>query len=49
VIGSPPIPDTESYAEALEAGGIDPDKVTVEFIPRTVVQVGSDGGGLVPD
>jgi uncharacterized hydrophobic protein (TIGR00271 family) len=48
VIGSPPIPETDSFAEALEAGGVDPDSVIVEFIPRTVVQVGSDVG-LVPD
>ena len=48
VIGSPPIPSTASYAESLRAGGIDPDTVVVEFIPRTVVQVGSDEG-LVPD
>ena len=47
-IGSPPIPPTASYAESLRAGGIDPDTVVVEFIPRTVVQVGSDEG-LVPD
>ena len=47
VIGSPPIPPTASYAEALRTGGIDPDTVVVEFIPRTIVQVGSDEG-LVP-
>jgi uncharacterized hydrophobic protein (TIGR00271 family) len=46
VIGSPPIPQTETYAAALRAGGIDPDTVVVEFIPRTVVQVGST---LLPD
>ena len=49
VIGSPPIPSTMTYADALRVGGIDPDTVVVEFIPRAVVQVGSDGEGLVPD
>ena len=50
VIGSPPIPETESYATALEAGGVDPDSVIVEFIPRTVVALGSgDENNLVPD
>ena len=41
VIGSPPIPETDSYAAALEAGGIDPDGVVVEFIPRAVVDLGA--------
>ena len=41
VIGSPPIPETDSYAAALEAGGIDPDGVIVEFIPRAVVELGA--------
>jgi uncharacterized hydrophobic protein (TIGR00271 family) len=49
LIGSPPIPETASYAEALNADGIDPETVIVEFIPRTVVQVGSEDQGLVPD
>ncbi len=49
VIGSPPIPETGSYATALETGGIDPDDVVVEFIPRTVVRIGNRGEGLVPD
>lgn len=50
VIGSPPIPQTTTYAAALAAGGIDPTAVAVEFIPRTIVQVGSDNvEGLVPD
>ncbi len=49
VIGSPPIPSTSSYAESLQAGGIDPNTVVVEFIPRTLVQVGSADEGLVPD
>jgi uncharacterized membrane protein len=41
VIGSPPIPETDSYAAALEAGGIDPDGVVVEFIPRAIVELGA--------
>lgn len=41
VIGSPPIPETDSFAAALEAGGIDPNGVVVEFIPRSVVQLGA--------
>lgn len=49
VIGSPPIPETDSYAAALEAGGVDPDSVVVEFIPRTVVALGGGDGGLLPD
>ncbi len=49
LLGSPPIPPTASYADALEADGIDPSTVIVEFIPRTAVQVGSDDEGLVPD
>jgi hypothetical protein len=49
LLGSPPIPPTASYADALEADGIDPTTVIVEFVPRTVVQVGSDDEGLVPD
>ena len=49
VIGSPPIPSTSSFADTLRAGEIDPDTVVVEFIPRTLVQVGSDDEGLVPD
>jgi uncharacterized membrane protein len=40
VIGSPPIPETDSFAAALEAGGIDPSEVVVEFIPRDVVRLG---------
>ena len=49
VIGSPPIPETDSYAAALTAGGVDPDGVVVEFIPRTVVELGSARADLVPD
>lgn len=49
VIGSPPIPETDSYAAALTAGGVDPDGVVVEFIPRTVVALGSARADLVPD
>jgi len=49
VIGSPPIPETASYRDALVAGGIDPDGVVVEFIPRTVVALGDNFVGLVPD
>ena len=41
VIGSPPIPETDSYAAALEAGGVDPEGVVIEFIPRTVVELGA--------
>jgi uncharacterized hydrophobic protein (TIGR00271 family) len=41
VIGSPPIPETDSFAAALEAGGIDPNGVVVEFIPRAVVELGA--------
>jgi uncharacterized hydrophobic protein (TIGR00271 family) len=41
VIGSPPIPETDSYAAALETGGIDPEGVVVEFIPRSVVELGA--------
>ncbi len=50
VIGSPPIPETESYSDALVAGGIDPVGVVIEFIPRTVVALGDDKvQGLVPN
>jgi len=49
VIGSPPIPETDSYAAALEAGGVDPATVAVEFIPRTIVELGPDEPGLLPD
>ena len=49
VIGSPPIPETASYRDALVAGEIDPDGVVVEFIPRTVVALGDNFVGLVPD
>jgi uncharacterized hydrophobic protein (TIGR00271 family) len=49
VIGSPPIPETDSYAAALEAGGVDPATVAVEFIPRTIVKLGPDEPGLLPD
>jgi hypothetical protein len=35
------IPETDSYASALEAGGIDPNGVVVEFIPRSVVELGA--------
>ena len=49
VIGPPPIPETASYRDALVAGGIDPDGVVVEFIPRTVVALGDNFVGLVPD
>jgi len=49
VIGSPPIPETASYRDALVVGGIDPDGVVVEFIPRTVVALGDNFVGLVPD
>ncbi len=49
VIGSPPIPETETYRDSLVAGGIDPDGVVIEFIPRTVVALGSsDDEGLIP-
>ena len=46
VIGSPPIPETASYAAALEAAGFDTSNVVVEFIPQTVVAL---GGTVVPD
>lgn len=49
VIGSPPIPETASYADALRSAGVDPNGVIVEFIPRTVVELGSDGEGILPD
>ena len=49
VIGSPPIPETASYRDALVVGGIDPDGVVVEFIPRTVVALCDNFLGLVPD
>jgi uncharacterized hydrophobic protein (TIGR00271 family) len=40
LIGTPPIPETESYAAALESVGIDPSGVVVEFVPQTVVNLG---------
>ena len=40
LIGTPPIPETDTYAEALESVGIDPSGVVVEFIPQTVVNLG---------
>jgi uncharacterized membrane protein len=40
LIGTPPIPETESYAVALESVGIDPSGVVVEFVPQTVVNLG---------
>jgi uncharacterized hydrophobic protein (TIGR00271 family) len=40
VIGTPPIPETESYAAALESVGIDPSGVVVEFVPQTSVNLG---------
>jgi uncharacterized hydrophobic protein (TIGR00271 family) len=49
LIGSPPLPQTDTFAEALRAGGIDPNGVVVEFIPRTVVDLGAGGSGLLPD
>ena len=40
VAGLPPLPDTNGLATALEAGGIDPSGVTVEFVPQAVVSLG---------
>ena len=40
LIGTPPIPETESYADSLESVGIDPSGVVVEFVPQTVVNLG---------
>ncbi len=40
LIGTPPIPDTDSYGESLRSVGIDPSGVVVEFIPQTVVNLG---------
>jgi uncharacterized hydrophobic protein (TIGR00271 family) len=40
LIGTPPIPDTDSYGESLQSVGIDPSGVVVEFIPQTVVNLG---------
>jgi uncharacterized hydrophobic protein (TIGR00271 family) len=46
VAGTPPIPDTAGLATLLEGAGIDPSDVVVDFIPRTVVNVGES---LLPD
>jgi hypothetical protein len=46
VIGTPPIPETASYAAALEQTGIDPGNVVVQFIPQTDVNLGDP---LLPD
>ncbi len=40
LIGTPPIPETESYAAALESVGIDPSGVVVQFVPQTSVNLG---------
>ncbi len=40
LIGTPPIPETDSYADSLKSVGIDPSGVVVEFIPQTVVNLG---------
>jgi uncharacterized hydrophobic protein (TIGR00271 family) len=40
LIGTPPIPDTDSYGESLRSVGVDPSGVVVEFIPQTVVNLG---------
>ncbi len=46
VIGPPPIPDTGGLAEALKRGGVDPNVVVIEFIPKTVVALGDTGASL---
>jgi uncharacterized hydrophobic protein (TIGR00271 family) len=46
VIGTPPIPATESYAQALTGAGVDPADVVIEFIPRAVVDLGES---VLPD
>jgi len=40
VIGPPPLPATDSYADALVTAGVDPSDVVIEFIPRSVVNLG---------
>jgi uncharacterized hydrophobic protein (TIGR00271 family) len=40
LIGTPPLPETESYAAALQSVGIDPSDVVVEFVPQTSVNLG---------
>jgi uncharacterized hydrophobic protein (TIGR00271 family) len=40
IAGAPPLPEPAGLAAALQAGGIDPSDVTVEFIPQTVVALG---------
>lgn len=46
VVGSPPIPETDTYAAALESAGIDTSGVVIEFIPQTVVALGEP---VLPD
>ena len=40
VSGPPPIPETGGLADALRRGGVDPNNVVIEFIPKTVVALG---------
>ncbi len=40
VIGTPPIPETSTYADALTGAGIDPADVVIEFVPQTIVKLG---------
>ena len=44
VAGPPPVPDTAGLAADLEAAGIDPADVVVEFIPKTSVALVPEGG-----
>jgi uncharacterized hydrophobic protein (TIGR00271 family) len=41
--GAPPVPDTADLVAALEAQGVDPSDVTLQFIPAYVVELGDQG------
>jgi hypothetical protein len=39
VAGPPPLPMTEALVDAVDASGLDPASITVEFVPRTAINL----------
>jgi uncharacterized hydrophobic protein (TIGR00271 family) len=43
VEGQPPVPEADELTSMLEADGVDPDDIRVEYLPRSVVELDENG------